>query len=718
MAVSEPWLGRPIDRVDGPDKVRGGARYTAEAEAAGLLHAVVIDATRPKGQLRSADTAAVEAVPGVVAVWTMLDAPPLDQPEQPKIPYEQPALKILSPPYYVLQENRVRFWGDIAGLVVAETSEAAHQAARLIRFDYEEVPPALAFDADTASFEPESLITGLDPKYRRGDAEEALASAEVTIDAVYETPSEHHNPIELAATVARFEDGKLTVHTTTQDPHGARMSLANSLELELDKVRVISRYLGGGFGSKYGTWPQTVLAAFAARELGRPVRLELSRKQMFALNGHRARHWQRVRLGANRDGTLQAIAQDIRCQTDTERRWVEHTGETTHIMYGCPNVRIDHAGVPANLPPNTIMRAPGSAPGMFAFESAMDELAMALGMDPIDLRLKNEPENDPDSGLPWSSRGLARALREGAERFGWSRRDPSPRSMRDGRWLIGWGVASAVYPAFRLPCGARVRVSANGEATVETAATDIGTGTYTILSQIAADALGLEPGAVSVVIGDTDLPKTPGSGGSWGAVSYGTAVKEACEDLLKKLGLERPEPGAIVQAMRARGEDEARGEAMAQPPKDKGVSSYSFGAHFVEVRVDPDTCEIRVPRALGVFGVGRAFNPKTARSQLMGGMVWGLGMALTEASVVDLRYGHFVNSDLAEYHVPVNADIRDLDTVILDEEDGAVTPLGGKGLGEVGIVGMAAAVANAVHHATGVRVRKLPITIESLAGRL
>lgn len=705
-----PWVGRPLDRIDGPGKVAGQVRYAAEEFGPGTLFAHVVQSTVAKGRVRAADTAAAKAVPAVVAVWTCLDAPRLARRQVAE--YDQPALKVLSPPYHVLQDPAVRYRGQEVGLVVAETSLAARHAASLVRLEYEEGGAALGFAEDAEAFTPDSLMVPLEPDYRRGDLAAGFAAAAAIVDAEYLTPAEHHAAIELGATVARFEGGKLTVHTTTQDIHGARLCLANSLSLPMEDIRVICRYLGGGFGGKNGTWPHTVLAAFAARELGRPVRLELTRQQMFPLHGHRARHRQHVRLGATADGRFTALEHGISVQTDAARRFVEHTGEASPMLYAVPNVAVSHRGVACDIPAPTIMRAPGAAPGMFALESAVDELAAALGIDPVELRLRNEPATDPETGKPWSSRALAAALREGAGRFGWERRTAAPRSMRDGRHLVGYGVASATYPANRLPCGARVRLSADGTATVETAGTDIGTGTYTILAQVAADALGLPPDRVRVALGDSALPKSPGSGGSWGAVSHGTAVQEACAALRANLG------GAtdLHGALKAKGLSEAVGEATATPPKEKKTANHAFGAHFVEVRVDPDTLEVRVPRMLGVFGVGRLVNAKTARSQLMGGMVWGLGMALTEATVLDERLGHFVNADLAEYHVPVNADVRDVEVVVLEESDALVSPLGAKGLGEIGIVGMAAAIANAVHHATGVRVRELPITIASLAG--
>ena len=744
-------IGQPLPRVDGPAKVSGRAEYAADHQGpngAAVAHAYVVTSTVPAGQVLSMDVKRAQAVPGVLAVLTPFNAPKLDMEAPPTVPYQMEALEVLSPPMFVLQGQEVRWFGCTIGLVVADTFEAARHAASLVTAEYSDGQPKL--DAKRhldEAFVPEKLLIPLPPEGGRGDVERGLGQAAATVDQHYVTPDESHAQMEMGATVAWWEDGKLTVQTTSQDVCAWQQSLCNTFHLPRDKVRVLSRFIGGGFGGKNGSWDHAPLAAMAARVVERPVKLVMTRQQMFSLHGHRQKHWQRIRLGAKPDGTLTAIDQDILVQTSLTRPFVEHTAETTPMIYACPNVHWRHRGVTTHTPLATIMRAPGSAPGMFALESAMDELAEALGLDPIELRRANFATHDPDNSKPWSSNSLLQCFEQGAARFGWERRAAKPGTMQDGRWLVGMGMATATYPAQRMPCAARVVMAADGRVTVQLAATDVGTGTYTILTQIAADALGVPPAWVTVEMGDTDLPQTPGSGGSWGAASFGTAVLEAgqaCQAAVLKLvrsddasplrGLDnagvtstdgvlqsvgdpsRSEPYSAI--LRRHGRTSIMGEAQTAPTlASRLMSSHAFGAQFCEVRVDRDTGEVRVPRFVGAYGVGKLLNPRTARSQLLGGICWGLGMALTEEMVLDHRHGHYVNADLAEYHIPVNADVRDVEVVFVEEADSMLTPLGAKGLGEIGIVGVAAAVANAVWHATGVRLRDLPLTPEKvLAG--
>ena len=741
-------IGQPLPRVDGPAKVSGRATYAAD-HTQDLVYAYAVTSTVAAGQVVSMDIKAAQAVPGVLTVLTPFNAPKLDTKALPTVPYEQAALEVLSPPLFVLQDREIRWFGALIGLVVAETFEAARYAASLVTAEYTEGHPKL--DAKRhldEAFVPETLLIPLPPEGGRGDVARGLEAATATVDHQYVTPDESHAQMEMGATVASWQDGKLTVQTTSQDVCGWQQSLCNTFHLPKEQVRVVSKYIGGGFGGKNGTWDHMPLAAMAAQVVGRPVKMVMTRQQMFSLHGHRQKHWQRIRLGAKADGALTAIDQEILVQTSLTRPFVEHTAETTGMIYACPNVHWRHQGVTTHTPLATIMRAPGSAPGMFALESAMDELAEALDMDAIELRRRNHATHDPENKKPWSSNSLLQCFEQGAERFGWSRRTPTPGSMRDGRWLVGMGMASATYPAQRMPCAARVVMQADGRVTVQLAATDIGTGTYTILTQVAADALGIPPAWVTVEMGDTDLPPTAGSGGSWGAASYSTAVLEAGQSLqtaILKLvrsddasplrGLDnagvtatdgvlqsisdpgRSEPYSAI--LRRHGKESLTAEAQTQPTlASKLVSSHAFGAQFCEVRVDPDTGEVRVPRFVGAYGVGKLLNPHTARSQLLGGICWGLGMALTEEMVLDHRHGHYVNADLAEYHIPVCADLRDIEVLFVEEEDTMLTPLGAKGLGEIGIVGVAAAVANAVWHATGTRVRDLPITLDKMLAGL
>ena len=467
-----------------------------------------------------------------------------------------------------------------------------------------------------------------------------------------------------------------------------------------DQVRVISPHVGGGFGSKGTPRPHVIVAIMAAQALGRPVKLAVTRQQMFAVTGYRTPTIQRMRLGADRDGRLTAICHDVIVQSSTIREFAEQTALPSRMMYAAPNRRTTHRLARLDVPTPSWMRAPGETPGMFALESAMDELAIACGIDPIELRVRNEPEVDPESGHPFSSRNLVACLREGAERFGWPARDPRPGVRRDGRWLVGTGVAASTYPARRRPSSARACYEPGGRYTVQIAAADIGTGARTALTQIAADALEVPIEQVEVQIGDSSLPEAFLAGGSMGTASWGSAVVKACRELRARMAEEGSEVPLSVDVDT---EDEVAA-ASAEP-----LAKHGFGAQFVEVRVDVDTGEVRIPRALGVFAVGRIINPKTARSQFIGGMTMGIGMALHEESLIDLEFGDYLNHDLAGYHVPTNADIEDIEAVWLDEDDPHVNPMGAKGIGEIGIVGTAAAVANAVYHATGIRVRDLPI---------
>jgi xanthine dehydrogenase YagR molybdenum-binding subunit len=519
----------------------------------------------------------------------------------------------------------------------------------------------------------------------------------------------HNNPMEPHATVARWDTddgGRLTLWDSTQGVHAVRTAVAGVFGLSPDRVRVICPFVGGGFGSKGTPHAHVVLAALAARAVpGRAVKLVLTRQQMFALVGYRTPTIQRVRLAADRDGRLSAVAMDVVEQTSRIKEFAEQTGLPARMMYAAPHRRTTHRLAALDVPVPSWMRAPGECPGMFGPEVAMDELAEAVGVDPIELRIRNEPERDPETGLPFSSRDLVGCLREGARRFGWAARDPRPGARRDGRWLVGLGVAASVYPTFRMSAStARIRRDAD-RYVVEIGAADLGTGTWTTLPQIAADALDVPVDQVDVRIGDTAYPMASVAGGSSGMTTWGSAVVAAARAFRAKFGAD-PADG-----------DEADADVPANPARER-YAMYAFGAQFVEARVDVDTGEIRVPRATGVFAAGRIINPVTARSQFIGGMTMGLSMALHENSVLDPRFGHVVNHDLAEYHITTHADAPAIDVHWRDDPDPHVNPMGSKGIGEIGIVGTAAAVANAVHNATGVWVRDLPITLDKLLPHL
>jgi xanthine dehydrogenase YagR molybdenum-binding subunit len=677
-----PAIGAPLSRVDGREKVMGEARYAHEHAPDGVVHAAPVTSTVAKGRVRAVDAAAALGIPGVLAVLTHENAPRLEPTDEREL--------------FVLQEPDVGYRGKYVALVVADTAEIAREAAGLVRVEYEAEPHDVLLTADHPGlYKPDKVNPQFDTDTERGDPLGALAAAPVTLDATYSTPAYHNNPMEPHATVALWEHGRLTLWDSTQGVQGVRRTIAGVFGLDPGDVRVICPHVGGGFGSKGLPRPHVVLAALAAKAVERPVKLAVTRRQMFAVTGYRTPTIQRVRLGADADGRLTAIVHEAFEQSSTLKEFAEQTTVATRHMYAAPNRRTAHRLVRLDVPTPSWMRAPGECPGMYALESAMDELAIAAGIDPVELRVRNEPEVDPEKDVPFSSRNLVACLREGAERFGWAQRDPVPGIRRDGEWLIGTGVAASTYPAYRSPAQASVR--AEGESyLVRISGSDLGTGARTVLTQIAADALEVAPDRVRVELGDSELPPAGVAGGSMGTASYGTAVHKACRALREDRG------------------EEASADTAEDVKAQAELSRHAFGAQFAEVRVSAVTGEVRVPRLLGVFAVGRIINAKTARSQLIGGMTMGLGMALLEESVLDVRFGDYLNADLAQYHVPANADVLDIDAVWVDEHDDQLNPMGSKGIGEIGIVGTAAAIANAVHHATGHRVRDLPIRLDKL----
>jgi xanthine dehydrogenase YagR molybdenum-binding subunit len=678
-----PAIGVPLARIEGREKVTGAARYATEQPGEGAVYAAIVAATVAAGTVTDVDGSEALARPGVIAVLSHANAPKLRSVSDPELA--------------VLQSPEVAYRGQIVGCVVAGSLEEARSAARLVRVRYDGRAPdaELAFDRPDLTT-PDKVNGGLPGVSVVGDAESALAAAAVTVDAMYETPAVHNNPMEPHATTASWEDGSLTLYDSTQGASTARSTIARVFGLDASQVRVISPHVGGGFGAKGTPRPHAVLAAMAARVVARPVKLAVSRHEMFSLVGYRTPTIQRIRLGADADGRLRAIDHDAVSQSSTLKEFVEQTAAPTRVMYAAADRRTTHRVARLDVPTPSWMRAPGECPGMFGLETAMDELAIACGLDPVELRLRNEPERDPESDLPWSSRGLTRCLREGAERFGWSDRDPRPGArLEDDRWLVGTGVAASTYPTYRAPSSARVRVEGTGYV-VEIAAADIGTGARTVLTQIAADALGADVESVRVEIGDSALPYAQLAGGSMGTASWGTAVVRACEDL------------------RRSGGDTGASDTTAEVKAQEEFARHAFGAQFAEVRVDVVSGEARVSRLLGVFGVGRVLNPATARSQLLGGMTMGLSMALHEESVMDPRFGAYVNHDLATYHVAACADVAEIEASWIDEVDEHVNPMGSKGIGEIGIVGTAAAIGNAIHHATGHRLRATPFRLDRL----
>ena len=691
MTLVEPHaIGRRLTRLDGPAKVTGTATYAYEYAVDAPLYLHPVQATIAKGTVTAMDTAAAEALEGVHATLTVFDAPTLADTDDGDLT--------------VLQDDRVHYRGQLIGGVLADSPEIARHAAALVTVTYDEAGHDTELRADHPGlYAPEEVNSGYETDTSVGDVETSLQQAEVTIDATYTTPHEHNNPMEPHATIATWDPSGplLTLYDSTQGVHVVRTTLAQTFGLEPEQIRVVAKNVGGGFGSKGSPHSHNVLAAMAAMQVpGRPVKLAVTRQQMFAFVGYRTPTIQHVRLGADRDGTLVAISHDVVEQTATVKEYAEQTATAARMMYASDARQTSHRLAKLDVAVPFWMRAPGECPGMFALEVAMDELAVACDLDPIELRVRNEPDVDPETGNPWSNRRLLECFRTGATRFGWDGRNPDPRSTCDGEWLVGTGVASAVYPAMVMPGNAcRIQHVAAGRYSVQIGATDIGTGTWTTLTQIAADMLGCDTSAVDVQIGDTDLPPASVSGGSSGISSWGATIH------------------AAVQAFRTEhGDDPAVGAATtAEPPENDDAENYgmySFGAHFVEVRVSRYTGEVHVSRMLGVFSIGQAINPTTLHSQLIGGMTMGLSMALHEESVRDHRFGHVVTQDLATYHVAAHADVKDLTVDWLDEEDPLVSPTGGRGIGEIGIVGTAAAIANAAYHATGVRVRDLPLTAD------
>jgi xanthine dehydrogenase YagR molybdenum-binding subunit len=674
-------VGEAVVRLEGRDKVTGAARYAADLPLAGLAYGWVVQSTIARGRVSHVDESGALARPGVLAVLHHGNAPRLGETDDATL--------------LVLQQPAVPHLGWPVALVVATTAEEAREAAATLLIEYEVERHDAAFTAEhPRMYVPDHVNPTFPTESVKGDVEAKLAAAEVVVDATYTMPAQHNNPMEPHAAVAEWHDGRLTVYDSSQGAHRVKQSLAMLFSLQPDAVRVVSEHVGGGFGAKGTPRPHAVLAALGAAAVGRPVRVVLTRPQLWALTGYRTPTVQRVRLGAHRDGRLLALDHLASSQTSTVLEFTEQTAVISRSMYAADALRTGHRVVALDVPTPRWMRAPGEAPGAFALESAMDELAAACGLDPVELRIANEPEVEPASGLPFSSRNLVACLREGAHRFGWAGRDPRPGNRRDGRWSIGTGVAAATYPARANPSTATVTAEARGRFTVRVTAADIGTGARTALTQVAADALQVPISEVTVLIADSDFGPASVAGGSTGTASWSWAVVAACRKLL---------------ACGAAAGTTARADTTEAIAARADLARYAYGAHFVEVAVDPQTGEIRVPRMLGAFAVGQVVNPLTARSQLIGGMTMGLSIALLEESTMDTRFGDFVNHDLANYHIATNADVRSIDAFFVDDRDDRLNPVGVKGLGEIGIVGVTAALANAVWHATGVRHRDLPI---------
>jgi xanthine dehydrogenase YagR molybdenum-binding subunit len=738
-----PYIGTATSRIDGVAKVTGAAKYAAEVNTQGLLHGSVVTATIAKGHLTRIDPSAALRVKGVIDVLTHANRPPMADNDQAYNDEVAPA----GSPFRPLYDDRILFNGQPIALAVAETSEIARFAASLVGVEYEQEAHVTDVyqrrDAATPIEPPANPAEGLfTPPKPRGKPDQALAAAAVRHEAEYYTPIEHHNPMELyAATVIYERDGKLTVYDKTQGVQNVQRYLCGVFGMRPEDVRVMSPFMGGGFGSGLRPQFEVVLAVLAARALRRSVRVVLTRPQMYAL-GYRPAMIQRIALGATTAGTLDAITHDAITVTSQYEDYFRQETGWSGLLYRCANASYAHKLARLDLPTSCDMRCPSAATAVFALESAMDELAVALKLDPLVLRLQCYSDLDQHRDRPFSSKALRECYRQGAEAFGWDRRNPEPRSMRDGSELIGLGMASGIWEALQAPITVRIVLSANGHAEVACATSDIGTGTYTIMAQVAADMLGLPLDDISVKLGDSSLPASPVEGGSWIAPSVANgiaATADAVRAELLRLARQMPNsplanvaPGDVVladgklvsrsdasrsvsiaDAMRHSGVERIEQEKTTNPSEDSARAHNTHSAVFAEVKVDEQLGVIRVTRVVSAIAGGRILNAKTAASQILGGVVWGMGMALHEETLIDHRLGRIINANIAEYHVPANADVHEIKVIFVDEPDDS-NPLGVKGLGEIGIVGVAAAIANAVYHATGTRVRDLPITLDKL----
>jgi xanthine dehydrogenase YagR molybdenum-binding subunit len=706
-------IGQALNRVDGHLKVTGRAKYASEFQVDGVVYAQGLNSTIARGEIVGVDTSEAEKQPGVLKVITHLNALELAAGEE--MLRLQPSA--IAP---VLQGPEVNWYGQFVGAVVAETFEQAQYAARLVKFEYRRAEPRLAYDSAPANqaFKPRGRAD-----HQWGDIEIGMGQADQRVEAVYRTPIEHHHPMELHAVIAEWTGDNLELYIPAQMVDAATIGVSDTFQIPKENVHIISSFIGGGFGSKLQAQEHVILGAMCAKILDRPVQLTVTRQQMVTNVGLRQENTQRLRLGATAEGKLTALAHDTLSHTAADKEYQEPCGAASAMLYKVPNLRVTHRIVPTNLPYPWAMRAPGEATGSFALECAMDEMVWKLDMDPVEFRILNDTQVDLSIDKPFSSRLLTECLRIGATKFGWENRPRQPRSRREGNWLVGYGVSAASRRAPLMTSGARIVVARDGDylsATVRSDATDIGTGSYTIMAQTAAEYLGIPVDHVAVELGDSSFPTSAGSGGSWGAASYTNGVRAACLSLLDILRTKAGNPAAtdaddLLALMKRAQLTEAEAVGSASPTEEfRNYSVYSFGANFSEVWVDADTGMCRVQRMLTTGAAGTILNPKTAYSQVLGGLVMGLGMAFTEQSKVEKNYGNIITRSLADYHVPVNLDLADVQVIFLPEEDRIANPMGVKGIGELGICGVAGSLANAVFNATGKRMRELPITPEKM----
>ncbi len=759
-------IGKPVDRVDGPLKVTGKAKYSAEYDIPGLCYGVTVLSTISSGRISNIDASDAERSDGVIKVITYKNALKLNKP--PSGGGGAQAVKLGEKDLLPLQDDKIYYNGQYIAIVVADTFENAEHAASLIKVQYDEQKPFVEIEDNfLASYKPAESM-GRDIQFTRGDAKSAFATADIKIAETYTTPVFHHNPMEPHATTAVWDDGELTIYDSTQSVIGNRDAVAALIGMPKEKVHLISLFIGGGFGSKGFMWPNTVLAPMAAKIAGRPVKIVLDRQQMFTCNGRRSRTIQKIELGSAKDGTLVSVSHKTTSETSFVDEFIETCGLATNILYNSPNLDVTHNLVKLNKGTPCPMRAPGEAPGTFALEVAMDELANKLKIDPVELRLKNYADINPHNNKQWSSKDLRECYTRGAELIGWSQRNSQPGSIREGKYFVGYGMATATYPANRMAASANVKIFQDGHVVAASCTQDIGTGTYTIMTQITAEELGLPLDKVEFKLGDSDLPKGPGSGGSQSAASVGGAVRAAAlsakskvinlavADKQSPLYGQAEENIVVENGLLSLNNDSSKSETYSQiltrnnkpfleaeattnvstresktpekpkPPqpnkfaKDdedidrKNYAFQSFGAQFVKVLVDAELGTVHVSQCVSVMDIGKVLNMKTAKNQIMGAMIFALGMALMEETIYDPHTGRPVTKDLANYLVPVNADIPTFNIEFIDKPDPVISPIGARGIGEIGITGTTAAIINAIYNATGKRIRHLPATPDKL----
>ncbi|UII24706.1 xanthine dehydrogenase family protein molybdopterin-binding subunit [Fulvivirga maritima] len=705
-------IGQAIDRIDGRLKVTGMAKYASEFPVENVVYAQGVTSTIAKGRITSIDVTEAERQKGVIKVITHKNAEKLQQADK-----EMPAFTLTSVAP-ALQSPEIHYYGQFVACVVAETFEQAQYACRLVKVTYEEDKPDIHLDKNrNKAFKPDDQAD-----FSRGDVDAGMQSSDVTLEETYTTPIEHQHPMELHAAIVSWENGKVKTYASQQILDQAKTAISDTFMISKDNVQIIASYLGGGFGSKLNVHKHLILGTMASKMIGRPVQITVTRQQMFTNTGMRQFDEQKMRLGANKNGELQALAHHTTSHCATDQVYYEACGNVSKMLYKTPNNAVTHRLIPLNLQVPNSMRAPGEATGSFALESAMDEMAWKLKMDPIEFRIKNDTQKDLGADKPFSSRLLVECLRIGADKFGWSERKMQPRAKQNGNWLVGYGVSAASRRAPYRKTSARVIADfRNGEAyaTIQMDGTDIGTGSYTIVAQTASEYLGIPVKNVNVELGDSDFPVTPGSGGSWGAASYANGVRVACKNLFAKLkqkaGVSEDEETTLANLMKGAKVSSYKVVGTAEPSEEyKNHSVFSFGANFAEVWVDKDTGMYRIKRMVNVGSAGKILNPKTAYSQIIGGLTMGAGMVIAEQTQVEPNYGNFITRSLADYHVPVNLDLANIDVIFLPEEDKIANEIGVKGIGELGITSVAASIANAIFNATGKRMRNLPITPEKL----